>query len=107
MVKKKMVKKKQTNFSTDCPCGAKVPIFELARGYMAHCLNCGAITFFDNPQLLERLRLGGSLCHHRLEQKPCRGGYTTWCGICRVRTFHYEREGQVDHGVSSQNPPEQ
>lgn len=100
MARKKAAKKKQTNFSIGCPCGTKAPIFELERGYMAHCLNCGAITFFDNPQLLERLRLGGRLCHHHLEQKPCRGGHTTWCGICRVRTFYYESERQANHGVT-------
>jgi|GEM_PF-1167611 len=92
MVRKKATKKKPTDFFLDCPCGEKACIFELERGYMAHCLTCGAITFFDNPQLLERLRLGGKLCHHQLGQKPCRGGHTTWCPLCRVRTFYYSAE---------------
>ncbi len=92
MVKKKGGKK-LTEFSLDCPCGVKARIFELEKGYMAHCLSCGAITFFDNPQLLERLHFGGKLCHHQLEQKPCRGGHTTWCSLCRIRTFYYNCGG--------------
>lgn len=94
MPRKKAAKKKPTDFSLDCPCGAKAPIFELERGFMAHCADCGAITFFDNAQLLERLRFGGQLCPHHLEHKPCRGGYTTWCPICRVRTFYYDSGGE-------------
>lgn len=90
MTKKKQAKKTPTGVSVDCPCGEKAPVFELEHGYMAHCPGCGAITFFDNPQLLERVRLGGKLCHHELEKKPCRRGYTTWCPTCRVRTFYYE-----------------
>lgn len=49
MARKKAAKKRPTEFYIDCLCGAKGRIFELERGYMAHCLNCGAITFFDNP----------------------------------------------------------
>lgn len=90
MARKKAAKKKPTEFSLDCPCGGKAPIFELERGYMAHCPDCGAITFFDNPALLERLRFGGQLCPHHPEQKPCRGGSTSFCKVCRVRTFYYD-----------------
>jgi len=89
VARKKAAKKKPTELSMDCSCGAKARIFELERGFMGHCPDCGSITFFDNPQLLERLRFGGQLCHHHLEEKPCRGGHTTWCSICRVRTFRY------------------
>jgi len=99
MAKKKR-KKKLTEFSLDCACGVKAPVFELERGYMVHCPGCGAITFFNNPQLLERLRFGGRLCHHHLEQKPCRGGHTTWCGVCRVRTFYYTGERRGNNGVT-------
>jgi len=35
---------------------------------------CGALTFFRNSDLLERLNYGGSLCTHKLELKPCTGG---------------------------------
>lgn len=94
MPRKKQAKKRPTEFVLDCPCGAKARIFELERGFMAHCADCGAITFFDNAQLLERLRFGGKLCPHHLEHKPCRGGYTTWCPICRVRTFYYDSGGE-------------
>jgi len=64
-------------------------VFEIEKGYMAHCPSCGAVTFFDNQVLLQRLHFGGKLCPHELEKKPCRGGHTTWCQICRVRSFIY------------------
>ncbi len=89
MARRKTAKKRTTEFTVDCTCGEKANVFQLERGFMAHCLNCGAVTFFDNPQLLERLRLGGKLCHHQIEPRPCRGGHTTWCPICRVRAFYY------------------
>ncbi len=83
-------KKKPTEYTLDCPCGAKAAVFEIEKGYMAHCPSCGAVTFFDNPILLQRLHFGGKLCPHDPEKKPCRGGHTTWCPICRVRSFIYE-----------------
>ena len=87
-VTKRKLKKKTTEFTLSCPCGAKAPVFQLGEiRYMAHCPGCGALTFFNNPLLLERLRYGGELCPHRLEQKPCKGGFTTWCDKCRVRCF--------------------
>ncbi len=92
MAKQETAKKRATEFSLDCACGEKARVFELKKGFMAHCLNCGAISFFDNPQLLERLRLGGRICHHHLESKPCRGGHTTWCPTCRIRTFYYHAQ---------------
>jgi len=69
-------------------CGAKAQIFELEKGYMSHCPGCGRLTFFRGSILLERVRLGGDLCPHQLEPKPCPGGYTTWCPLCRCRTFY-------------------
>ncbi len=93
MPRKKAAKKTPTEFSLDCPCGAKALIFELERGYMAHCVACGAITFFDNPALLGRLRYGGQLCPHDPKPKPCRGGHTTWCPVCRIRIFYYNSGG--------------
>ena len=85
-------KKKATEYSLNCNCGSKAAVFELEKGYMAHCPDCGAVTFFDNPMLLQRLRFGGKLCPHQLEKKPCRGGHTTWCPTCRVRSFEYDKE---------------
>ena len=90
MAKKKAASRKPTELVLDCRCGAKARVFELQRGYMAHCPGCGSLTFFKNPELLERLRLGGQLCPHPLEQKPCPGGHTTWCPTCRVRTFYQD-----------------
>ena len=92
MAKNKKRVKIPTEFSFDCDCGEKAPVFEIGKGYMAHCPSCGAVTFFQNPALLQRLRFGGGLCPHQLEKKPCRGGYTTWCPTCRVRSFKYNRE---------------
>ncbi len=90
--KNKKRKKSITEYTIDCSCGSKAPVYQLQKGYMAHCPDCGAVTFFDNPQLLQRLQYGGKLCLHQLERKPCRGGYTTWCPTCRVRTFEYRTE---------------
>jgi transcription elongation factor Elf1 len=90
VVRKKASSKTLMELALICPCGEKAKVFERnKKGYMAHCLSCGAITFFDNPQLLERIRFGGKLCPHQLEEKPCRGGHTTWCSLCRIRTFYY------------------
>jgi hypothetical protein len=94
MPKKKSATKKATDLQLDCSCGEKARVFESQKGYMAHCLKCGAITFFDNPQLLERLRFNGKLCHHQLDEKPCQGGHTTWCSLCRIRTFYYHSPEQ-------------
>ncbi|MBI2853344.1 MAG: hypothetical protein HYX87_00300 [Chloroflexi bacterium] len=72
-----------------CDCGAKARVSALGtRGFMAHCAACGTLTFFKNADLLERVRYGGPLCPHKPERKPCPGGHTTWCLICRVRTFY-------------------
>ena len=103
MAKSKIRKKKiLTEYSLNCGCGEKAPVFELEKGYMAHCLGCGAVTFFDNPLLLQRLRFGSKLCPHELEAKPCRGGHTTWCPICRVRHFSYDNhstKSEIDRGL--------
>ena len=99
MIKKKNSGKKLIELTLDCPCGEKAKVFERKRGYMAHCLNCGAITFFENSQLLERLRFGAKLCPHELVNQPCRGGHTTWCPLCRVRSFYYHRSDIPDQIV--------
>jgi hypothetical protein len=91
MAKKKVTKRRSMDLVLDCRCGAKACVFELEKGYMAHCPGCGSLTFFHNPQLLERLRFGGQLCPHQLGKNPCPGGTTTWCPICRVRTFYRDR----------------
>ncbi|RLC60832.1 MAG: hypothetical protein DRI01_09545 [Chloroflexi bacterium] len=86
-----MAKKQLTEFTMHCLCGAAAPIFKLQGGrFMGHCPGCGALVFFSNPVLLERLRHGGDLCPHQPERRPCRGGFTTWCPTCRVRCFYYD-----------------
>ena len=93
MAKKRATKKRPTEFYLHCACGAKARVLELGeKGFMAHCPACGSLTFFHDPELLERLRFGIQLCPHHLEQKPCPGGHTTWCPICRVRTFYRDSE---------------
>jgi hypothetical protein len=67
-------------------------IREAAKTARIYCPGCGAVTFFDNPLLLQRLRFGSKLCTHQLEAKPCRGGHTTWCPTCRVRHFSYNND---------------
>jgi len=59
MARRKATKRKLMELVLDCRCGAKGRVFELEKGYMAHCPGCGSLTFFHNPQLLERLRFGG------------------------------------------------
>jgi hypothetical protein len=86
-----MAKKQLTEFTMRCQCGAAAPIFKLRNArFMAHCPDCGALVFFSNPILLERLRHGGELCPHHPEPVPCRGGWTTWCSKCRIRSFYYD-----------------
>ena len=87
--KKRTSSKQPTEFSLTCSCGAKARVFSIGeKGFMAHCPACGALTFFRNADLLERVRLGGSLCSHELAKKSCPGGHTSWCPVCRVRTFY-------------------
>jgi len=92
-MRKKSVSKKPTEYSLTCSCGAKVPVIELiGKGYMGHCAGCGALIFFHNSSLLTRLSYGGQLCQHQPEKKPCPGGFTSWCDICRVRVFYRSNE---------------
>lgn len=85
-----MAKKTRLDLSMTCQCGAKMPLYGLKDGrFMGHCFGCGLIMFGPSP-LLERLRLGGVLCPHHPQPKPCKGGSTTWCPLCRVRTFSYQ-----------------
>ena len=91
---KKVTNQKPTEYTLICSCGARAPVMELAngKGYMGHCAACGCLTFFHNASLLARLSYGGQLCPHQPERKRCPGGETSWCDICRVRTF-YRRGG--------------
>lgn len=83
------MKRSALGLTLPCPCGAKAPVQETGKGYYTHCPGCGRMAFFKNPVLLERLKYG-ELCPHHPEPKPCKGGSTTWCPLCRVRTFIYE-----------------
>lgn len=90
-----MAHKKLLEYRLRCACGALAPVFSVGDRYMAHCPGCGSLTFWGNPALLERLRYGGQLCNHQLESRPCKGGWTTWCPRCRVRTFYYGVEPEA------------
>jgi hypothetical protein len=95
MARKKAGRRKPIGLVLECRCGAKARVFELEKGYMAHCAACGTLTFFQNEDLLERVRYGGALCPHNPERKPCPGGHTSWCLICRVRTFYRDNPGNA------------
>jgi DNA-directed RNA polymerase subunit RPC12/RpoP len=87
--KNKHTGKQPTEFSITCNCAAKAKVYSIGdKGYMAHCPACGALIFFRNVDLLERLNYGGSVCPHKVEAKSCTGGKTTWCPVCRVRIFY-------------------
>ena len=79
--------KVKTGLFIQCPCGSKAAVFESKSRYYAHCVGCGRISFWANPQLTEKIRLGGQLCSHKPPAKDCKGGKTSFCQICRVRTF--------------------
>jgi integrase len=53
------------------------------------CPGCAQLTFWTNPQLTERIKVGGKLCPHDPELKLCKDGKSTtsWCKACRVRIF--------------------
>jgi len=85
-----MARKKLTEFRLQCRCGAAAPVFTVGERFMAHCPGCGALTFWGNPSLLERLRYGGQLCSHEVKPEPCKRGLTSWCQKCRVRAFYYD-----------------
>jgi len=83
----------RTELQLECPCGAKSPVFQGKKGkWHSHCINCGRLTFWSNPMLTERLRYDGQLCSHEIEPLQCKEGFTTWCKICRVRSFIYAKE---------------
>lgn len=93
MVKKKTLRTK-TGLFISCPCGSKAAIVETGWGYYAHCPHCGRLTFWRNASLTEKVRLGGkSVCPHEPAVVDCKGGKTSWCGKCRVRTFMPPSEG--------------
>lgn len=81
-----------TDLFVPCVCGSKARVTKSKHGFYAHCLSCGKLFFWKNSSLTERISLGGQLCAHKLEAQPCKGGFTTWCPICRVRTFSYGKE---------------
>lgn len=74
--------------SLECNCGARATVIQDGDSkWHAHCLGCGTIRFWSNPQLTERVKVGARLCPHKAELKPCKHGMTSWCPACRVRTF--------------------
>ena len=86
----KKTKKTRTSIQLDCPCGAKAAVFENGQcRWFSHCISCGRLTFWTNPQLTERARLGTKLCLHNPDLKLCKDGKskTSWCLACRVRVF--------------------
>lgn len=76
-----------------CPdCGADMSI-GLAKGgkrFYAHCPGCGRLQF-GPAGLLARLEYTDSVCPHGVELNVCKRGQTSWCPLCRIRTFTYRK----------------
>ena len=74
-------------------CGAKmsVHLVKSGRRFSAHCYGCGLHMFGPTP-LLERLEHTDIVCRHNPALEPCKRGYTSWCPLCRIRTFAYSVE---------------
>lgn len=86
----KKTHKTRTDILLECPCGAKAAVFQNGESqWFSHCVSCGRLVFWSNPQLTERVRAGGKLCPHEPELKLCKGGNskTSFCKACRVRVF--------------------
>jgi hypothetical protein len=58
--------------------------------FMTHCFGCGQIMFGPSP-LLERLKFSDYICPHNSAKTPYKGGWTSWCSLCRMRSFFYEQ----------------
>ena len=87
---KKRTRKVNIGIYLNCACGAKAAVFEKGEcRWFSHCVSCGRLTFWANPQLTERAKLGAKLCPHKPELKACKDGKseTSWCELCRIRTF--------------------
>lgn len=93
--KAKETTRKKTEFMLACDCGAKARVYETAGDkFYARCPGCGKVTFGSNTDLLERLKYGGSLCPHHPAVVPCKRGFTSWCPLCRIRTFSSEQPSE-------------
>ncbi len=79
--------KLKTDLYLQCSCGAKSPVVQTKERWYSHCVCCGRMTFWSNPMLTERLKYGGELCSHKPAVKDCKGGKTSFCDLCRIRTF--------------------
>ena len=83
-----------TNRAMKCPdCGAQMAI-RLTKGerrFYAHCPGCGRMQF-GPAQSVARLDYSDAICQHSIERTPCKRGFTSWCPICRVRTFTYTQD---------------
>ncbi|MFC1924063.1 hypothetical protein ACFLXA_01680 [Chloroflexota bacterium] len=83
------MKSKEKLGTFKCSCGSMAGLFVGRKGYYSHCLHCGAMAFFNNETIVERIKAGATtLCGHKIELKDCKGGGKTgWCHKCRVRIF--------------------
>lgn len=82
-----------TGKTIKCPdCGAEMSI-RLTKGgkrFYAHCPGCGRMQF-GSAESLVRLDYTDTVCNHGVELTACKRGFTSWCPICRVRTFIYQK----------------
>ena len=82
----------ESKLTIPCSCGGRAVVKAAKRGYYSHCLGCGALHFWKNSLVTERIRLEGPLCPHSLKRQKCKGAETTWCKICRVRGFYPQKQ---------------
>lgn len=90
-----MAKKTKTEYQMTCQqCGAKMAVYLIKDSrFMGQCYGCGSI-LFGPASLLERLKYTDTICPHHPDLKPCKGGVTSWCRLCRIRMFAYNKHGK-------------
>lgn len=73
-----------------CQVWMSIRLIKGGKSYFAHCRGCGRIQF-GPAYLLDRLKHETIICPHDVTLIKCKGGLTSWCPICRVRTFIYPK----------------
>ena len=62
-------------------------MFSRNDNFWSHCLSCGAIWFWKNPMITERVSHGRPVCIHNPPLREVRRGYMRSCSICLIRMF--------------------
>lgn len=83
-----MARRIRLDFTITCTeCNGSASVFEKGDRFWTHCLTCGAMYFWKNPLITERISQGRPICLHGAPLTECKTGYTRNCRICRVRMF--------------------